>query len=243
MEVTYIYHSCYIVELDEIVLVFDYFKGDLPEWEKDKKVFFFVSHKHQDHFTLKLFEFTEKYKDVTFVLSKDIKFTDKYLMHHKINPTVKERIVYVGKDVSLELELVNQKLRIETLRSTDEGVAFLITYNNTTIYHAGDLNWWSWSGLPETENADMAKRYMQEIDKLEGRKIDVAFVVLDPRQEERYWWGMDYFLKKTNANVVFPMHCWEKYGIIKQFINEKKSEGYCDRVINVEGEGMHFHIT
>ena len=38
---------------------------------------------------------------------------------------------------------------IRTLRSTDEGVAFVVHYAGKTIYHAGDLNWWHWEGEPD----------------------------------------------------------------------------------------------
>ncbi len=39
---------------------------------------------------------------------------------------------------------------IRTLRSTDEGVAFVVHYAGKTIYHAGDLNWWHWKkGEPD----------------------------------------------------------------------------------------------
>ena len=34
--------------------------------------------------------------------------------------------------------------KIRTLRSTDEGVAYLVSYRGKRIYHAGDLNWWHW---------------------------------------------------------------------------------------------------
>lgn len=30
--------------------------------------------------------------------------------------------------------------------STDEGVAFLVTAEGRTVFHAGDLNWWHWEG-------------------------------------------------------------------------------------------------
>ena len=70
----------------------------------------------------------------------------------------------------------------------------------------------------------------------------MAFVVLDPRQEERYWWGIDYFLKVVKVNTVFPMHCWGKYWVIRQFINEKIASGYCHKIINVNQEGECFRI-
>ena len=48
MKITYLYHSGFAVELDSHVLVFDYYRGKLPEWENDKTILFFASHKHPD---------------------------------------------------------------------------------------------------------------------------------------------------------------------------------------------------
>lgn len=244
MKVTFVYHSCFVVEFEEVVFVFDYFKGKLPEWDADKKIFFFASHKHADHFALDIFDFREKLKDITFVLSSDIRFTDKYLERHGVSPSVKESIIRVGKCTTSEFTVNGKKLTVETLRSTDEGVAFLIQYSGKTIYHAGDLNWWSWAGESENENEKMGDDYMTEINKLSNRNIDVAFVVLDPRQEERYWWGMDYFLKTAaEVKVVFPMHCWENYEVINQFLKEKASEEYSKKVIKIQQEGDSFHLS
>ncbi len=37
MKITYIHHSSFCVELENSILLFDYFKGELPEFNKDKK--------------------------------------------------------------------------------------------------------------------------------------------------------------------------------------------------------------
>ena len=60
MQVIFIHHSCFLVEVDEKVLIFDWFDGDrvegyhfggvLPEYEPDTPVYVFASHKHRDHF-------------------------------------------------------------------------------------------------------------------------------------------------------------------------------------------------
>ena len=242
MKITYVYHSCYVVELEEVVFVFDYYKGELPTWDIRKKVIFFASHKHQDHFSLEIFSFAKKYQDITYILSNDIRFTDNFLIRHNINPCIREKIIRIGKRTSRELDVQGKCLRIETLRSTDEGVAFLIHYNNKSIYHAGDLNWWSWSGITEQENEEMAKAYKREINTLANQKIDIAFLVLDPRKEERYWWGMDYFLKTVEVDCVFPMHCWEKYSIIKQFQKDKGTAAYITKVQDVTAEEEFFEI-
>ena len=104
-------------------------------------------------------------------------------------------------------------LSVRTLRSTDAGVAFLVETEGKTLYHAGDLNWWHWEEESRVYNEMMKRNYWYEIGKIEGQAIDVAFVPLDPRQEEQYYWGMDYFMKHTDTKVVFPMHMWGHYEV------------------------------
>lgn len=50
MKITYIHHSCFVVEIEDCIFVFDYYKGKLPEFDKNKRIIFFVSHSHGDHF-------------------------------------------------------------------------------------------------------------------------------------------------------------------------------------------------
>ena len=60
MQIIFIHHSCFLVELDDKVLIFDYFDGDkvegmhftgkLPSYEPDTKIYMFASHSHKDHF-------------------------------------------------------------------------------------------------------------------------------------------------------------------------------------------------
>ena len=48
---------------------------------------------------------------------------------------------------------------IASLKSTDEGVAFVVWAEGHSIYHAGDLNWWHWEGEPFPFNENMVTRY------------------------------------------------------------------------------------
>ena len=62
MQVIFIHHSCFLVEVDEKVLIFDWFAGDrvngytfggqIPEYEPDTPIYVFASHKHRDHFDM-----------------------------------------------------------------------------------------------------------------------------------------------------------------------------------------------
>ena len=47
MNVTYIYHSSFLVETVSAYLLFDYFKGELPRMTPSKPIYVFASHRHE----------------------------------------------------------------------------------------------------------------------------------------------------------------------------------------------------
>ena len=110
------------------------------------------------------------------------------------------------------------------MRSIALGVAFLIEDGGQLIYHAGDLNDWVWEEESEAYNKQMSLDYHEQINnlsnRLNGRKIDIAFVVLDPRQEKDYDKGMCYFLEHISVDKVYPMHYWGKPDIMDVFLKE-----------------------
>ena len=95
-------------------------------------------------------------------------------------------------------------MKIRTLRSTDEGVAFFVRFKEMTIFHAGDLNWWHWEDESEAYNEMMRRNYQYEIGKIEGERIDAAFLPLDLRQGEQFFWGMDYFIAAYGYESCIP---------------------------------------
>ena len=79
VKVTYLGHSGFLAELPEALLLFDYYIGSLPELPADKPLYVFVSHRHGDHFNPAIFRLTEKYGQVTFFLSHDIRLTPAHM--------------------------------------------------------------------------------------------------------------------------------------------------------------------
>ena len=227
MVVTYIEHSGFSVELPECTLLFDYYLGKLPEFPKVHPLIVFASHVHGDHFQKKIFQLREQYQEVYFVLSDDI--PKKYDAPD---------VIWVSSDVKVTVA----GCEITCLKSTDEGVAFLVKCGEKNVYHAGDLNWWHWEEESATYNDEMKQNYQREVDKLEGRKIDAAFVPVDPRLEDAYFWGIDYFMRKTDTKVVFPMHFWGKYETIDCLIRQKETEDYRDRIAEIDWKGERFSI-
>ena len=55
VQVTYLAHSGFAVEIGEKVLIFDYYEGDLSFISTKKQVYFFASHAHYDHFREEFF--------------------------------------------------------------------------------------------------------------------------------------------------------------------------------------------
>lgn len=226
MNVTYIGHSGFLVETSRSYYLFDYYKGALPPLSADKPVLVLASHSHEDHYQPGIFSLLQEAgcKKLYAILSDDIPC-------HTVPAGINYRTVSPGQ----ECRLPNGALLTAYL-STDQGVAFLIEDQEGILYHAGDLNDWVWEGEEPDYNERMTRIYRKQIDamarKLGDRVIDIAFVVLDPRQEQDYARGMLYFLSKLRTHAVYPMHYWEKPRIIQRFLTEHPQ--YKDRICMTE---------
>ena len=207
MNITYIHHSGFLVETEDYYYLFDYEFGMLPRLDAAKPIFVLSSHSHKDHYNPEVFGKLAGMQQVRAILSDDI------------FPPEGVDVLRAAPEQSYHLA---PQVTLTTLRSTDQGVAFLIEDHGQLIYHAGDLNDWVWEGEPDDWNEEMTEGYRRQIrllgEKLDGRAIDTAFVVLDPRQEAHYARGLCYFLENIPAKQVYPMHYWGNPAIIETFL-------------------------
>ena len=198
MKITYIHHSCFLVETKRFYFLFDYAAGSLPELDAGKPLFVLSSHGHSDHYNPELFS----------------------LLKH---PQVTAHMDVLKVSPGTVYGLANG-LTLTTFRSTDLGVAFLIEDSGMLFYHAGDLNDWVWDEESDTYNEEMTRNYRHQIDLLAKtlgqRELDAAFVVLDPRQEKDYDRGLCYFLDTVSARKVYPMHYWGQSEMIATFLSD-----------------------
>lgn len=155
MEITYIGHSGFLVELEDRCLLFDYYQGEIPPVAFSRPLYVFVSHRHQDHYNRAVLDFRREGRDVTYIFSGDIMTGKKA----EANGILRMR---AGDEKEID------GMHVWTLRSTDVGVAFVVEIGGKRLYHAGDLNWWHWEGESEAENRQMEKDYKREIGRLEG---------------------------------------------------------------------------
>lgn len=238
MNITYIGHSGFLVETETENYLFDYYKGQIPEMERDKPLFVFASHRHEDHFNPQIFKLADRYSKVTFVLSYDIKVKPFHLQRWQVGEEILEKIVTVRANEEYDLGA----FLLQTLKSTDAGVAFLLSTSAGTIYHAGDLNWWYWEGDDKQSANNMAAAYRREIQKLTDVSIDVAFVPLDPRLGAGYYLGLEYLLQNVQVRMVFPMHFWGDFSVTERFRKEGHGAGKSDRIRELKKEGESFTI-
>ena len=249
-KVYYIQHSCFLVELEDRYLLFDYFDKDilaqtvsysgcLPELSQDKTLYVFASHSHKDHWDVKNLALAASHPLTKFILSKDIRLGANYLKRNGFDISIKEKIKFVKPLMKFEID----GMQIETLHSTDAGVAFLITVGERLFFHAGDLNWWNVEGRGELYGEQYGREFKRFLKHIGNRLINCAFVVLDPRMgEDGYFLGLDYFIKTFECENIFPMHMWGDYKWIHRFKNRPDIANLKDKIIEITQENMLFEI-
>lgn len=228
MRITYIEHSGFLVDMGDMYLLFDYYKGNIPETYGDKPMAVFASHNHSDHYNSEIFSLGKKHKDIRYILSSDIPVKGK------------NKVYSASPDEIFNVEFDNGKtINVETFKSTDEGVAFLVEFDGKKIYHAGDLNVWAWYEEGMDYVLSQRKEFAEYTKNLAGRKVDIAFVLIDPRLEEGGFEGPDAYRKLMDADVIVPMHQWDRYEFTDEY---KKNRENTDNILRIEYRGQSFEI-
>ena len=204
MKLTYIHHSCFLVETESASLLFDYTEGEVPPFSQHKSLYIFSTHRHADHFSEKIFSLAQEVEKVSYLLSFDIP-------KERVPHAVEKNVHYLASNISFELD----GLKIKTFKSTDEGIALVIEVEGKTFYYAGDLNHWHWEGEPDWWNLQMAKDYLAEVKKL-PKKLDLAFVPVDPRLGKSFSLGSLELLAHAEVSLLVPMHFWTDFSVCEK---------------------------
>lgn len=215
MKVTFLEHSGFLAELPSVTLLFDWWKGELPAMRPDIPLLVFSSHAHHDHFRSDIFALDDGTRPVRFLLGSDIVLSPSNRAKWDISDSTAAACLRIGGG---ETAVPLPGVTVEALPSTDEGVAFLVSADGKTVFHAGDLNWWHWEGEPDPWNPDMEAAFKRYSEPLRGREIDLAMLPLDPRQETHGFLGAEYFLTLASIRKFIPMHQWGNFGFTEQFL-------------------------
>lgn len=235
-KIYYIYHSGFAIKTEKHFLIFDYYKEPIEKHEtsqqsivlspkniKDmKNVFVFSSHSHQDHFNPSILEWKNYNENIQYIFSKDIKI-DKNKANYSFLEEGEEKLF--------------NNIYVKAYGSTDIGISFLVKVDGLTIFHAGDLNWWHWKEDTLEEQALAESSFKDNIEKLQAEKsIDIAFFPVDPRLQESYYIGGEYFAKKIHPKLLIPMHFGDEATITKEFVDKMKKINVKAVEINYPGE-------
>ncbi len=211
MDCTYLGHSAFLLEMEHALLLFDYTGGTSERFEGDKPLLVFASHRHGDHFNEAIFSLADRKGDTVFILSSDI-------ATHLVPKEVQTR--WMGPYE----ELCVHETAVRTLKSTDEGVAFIVQNEGSIIYFAGDLNHWHWEGETEAYNLQMKSDYQAELRLLPPR-IDLAFVPVDPRLGAFYSLGAKDLVARVKVKTLVPMHFWKDGSVCGKLEKELNGSG------------------
>ena len=118
MTLTYIFHSGFVLETEQSILVFDYWMDPSGVMDgvlrSEKPMYVFSSHFHEDHFTKEIFEWKKLREGITYILSKDI------YKHRRANK--EDADVWLAKGGTWSDDTIS----VWALGSTDSGVSWIV---------------------------------------------------------------------------------------------------------------------
>ncbi len=209
MRLHYIYHSCFAVEEEECLMVYDYWRDPagrlaalLAEAEgREKEVFFLVSHFHEDHYNAQLPDRCMSHERWHLLPSYDT------VKRRRIPPEAVLAVLRFGERVETPF------FTLQAYRSTDVGVCTVaVLRDGTTLFHAGDCNNWY---FPDAES-DRVKTTPEQMEKLylsilrdirrDHPRIDHAMFPVDPRLGQEMLRGLQQFTAAIEVGQVHPMH-------------------------------------
>lgn len=248
MTLTYIFHSGFVLETEKCILIFDYWMdvaGVVPPFlKKEKSVYVFASHFHEDHFNKDIFEWKKQREGVTYILSKDI------YRHRRANK--EDADVWLAKGGTWS----DGTISVWATGSTDSGVSWIVEVEGERIFHAGDLNNWYARFLPDAKPGVTiySEEFDEEIDPIAHEKqylgelkdirkitdnFDVVMFPIDGRIGNGYTLGGRQFIEFFKVGLFVPMHFvvsgFESAWRMKEFTDPK---GILLWEISREGESI-----
>src|SRR5690554_815175 len=240
MTVTYIYHSCYLIEFEEFSLLFDYYKdvprSDGANWisdyllQKEEDLYLFCTHSHSDHFNPEILSWREKKSNIRYI------FSDELLQSKKVE---EDYVVFLKKGEVFK----DHRIKVKAYGSTDLGCSFMVNYEGKLLFHAGDLNNWHWK---EEVTADEALTYENnflcelELVSEKADNLYLAMFPVDPRLGKDFMRGPKQFVSRINTEYFLPMHFGDKYDLVNQF--ESIASKYGCKYLPLDKRGQSFYL-
>ncbi len=243
--ITHYYHSGFSVAAEDMLFVFDYWRGENGELKPDRqiteeylksfrRVFVFISHDHIDHYDPIVYTWKDA-APVSYYVSSDM--------------PVGTRGKRMAPGDTADLD---EGVTVTAYDSTDLGVSFLLDCRGTRFFHAGDLNFWHWrdeSTMKEIEEAE--EEFRRAVEPLRNSRIDIAFFPVDPRQGAMFEAGAEYFILSAKPRLLIPMHYFHRADVAEEYARtagNRSTEvlampGYGEQLIAVEDDEGYLNLS
>ena len=198
--VHYLHHSGWLIELEDQLLIIDYWRGELPRFVADdpRPLLMIASHAHGDHYNPKaILPLLRKRPNTRLILSSDITVPDDLP-----RPAI---VLAPGDSAAIG------PLHIRAFDSSDAGISLLLRTQQVVLFHAGDFNLWHWpleSTPTEIAAAEASfERILVSIEEeLSPGELDLAFFPVDARQGADFDRGARLFCQRLQPKHFFAMH-------------------------------------
>ena len=212
MQLTYLYHSGFVLTAPGVTLVLDYFEDTETATDgllhreflhRPGRLYVLASHFHADHFNPEVMEGRQQRPDIVYLLSADIR-------RRRAQARRTPGIVWLKKGDTYD----DGTLRVRAFGSTDVGVSFCLELQGRTVFHAGDLNNWHWMDeSPEEEWRGYERAFLRELADIRAAvpAVDVALFPADPRLGPEFLRGPRQWIEQVRTALFVPMHFDEGY--------------------------------
>ncbi|MDE6753013.1 MAG: MBL fold metallo-hydrolase, partial [Muribaculaceae bacterium] len=216
---TYIWHDCFVFTNNKLSIVFDFWKDPMSDKrerplfldnvDESKPLYILVSHHHKDHFSKDIFEWSNQFPHIHFILSEDVYRHSRHIFNeeslYKGTKLPPHQLTVLKKGETFEDNII----KVKAFGSTDIGNSYSIETEGLRLFHAGDLNAWIWKDeSTEQEVEEALKSYIDILTDInrDYKEFDIVMFPVDSRIGTDYYIGAKIFVEKFNVKYFFPMH-------------------------------------
>lgn len=216
---TYIWHDGFVLRIPSVgTVIFDFWRDPRekritePEWvtelkKSHERVWILVSHHHKDHFVRKIFEWSENWPEVHYIISRDVEKMARHMLRTNSLwngvrvPEAQVTVLRPGETWG------DGALTVNAFGSTDIGNSYVVEGGGLKAFHAGDLNAWIWKDESTPKEVE-TKKFTDILSVIAERfpKLDIAMMPVDSRIGTDYFTGARMLVRKIDVGLFVPMH-------------------------------------
>lgn len=236
--VTYIYHNCFVLDLGDRTFLFDCpadnhltpeARTSLLSAIKDRELYVFITHGHDDHFNPGLPSIAKGAAGVRYVFSDDIED-----MYPEFVPA---GTLVVEPDEEYEA----WGMEIATFMSNDLGVAFIIRVGGRIVYFGGDLAEWRWDDAGPRDQEFAVNFFEQALERISQWRVDIAFSNVDKRLSNLT--GGVKFVRRVEPGLFVPMHTFGNTDWLEDFRRQLGGDKVQVFYYSRSGDSLDFKIA